>query len=133
IKRQLSQEEISAGTIADIAFGQDGQQLALEFRITRGQFEAQVAPLVQRAIDKSAEVLRSAGLEPGSMDEVILVGGGTFVPYVKRRVAELVGRQPRRAINSMQVVAAGAAIQATALVAGPDAGAGLLMDVTSHS
>ncbi len=133
IKKQLTREDIAAGTIAEIAFGKNGVPLSLDFRITRSQFEELVAPLVRRAIDKTAEVLESAGVAPEHVDEVILVGGATLVPTVQRQVSEFFGKKPQHTIDPMQVVGAGAAIHAHSLLGGAQAGTGLLMDVTSHS
>ncbi len=131
IKKQLTREEVASGTIAEITHGPGGAPLALEFRITRAEFDELVSPLLDRAIETAAAVLQSAQVAPENVDEVILVGGATMVPIVKRRVAALFGKEPQATINPMQVVAAGAAIHAASLMSGSHSG--LLMDVTSHS
>ncbi|MCG8421582.1 MAG: Hsp70 family protein [Proteobacteria bacterium] len=131
IKKQLTREEAASGTISDITRGAGGESLDLEFRITRAEFDELVSVLVDRAIDTAAEVLTSAQVTPENVDEIILVGGATMVPVVRRRVAVFFGREPLAGINPMQVVAAGAAIHAASLTGA--AQAGLLMDVTPHS
>ena len=131
IKKQLTREEVASGTISEITHGPGGKPLALEFRITRAQFDDLVGLLLDRAIETAAGVLESAQVEARDVDEVILVGGATMVPVVQRRVAELFGKPPLSSINPMQVVAAGAAIHAASLMSGSPSG--LLMDVTSHS
>ena len=100
-------------------------------RFARAEFEALVEPLVARTLDCSRRALADAGLEPGEVDEVVLVGGSTRVPLVRQRVQELFGRVPHTELNPDEVVALGAAVQAHVLVGGTrDI---LLMDVTPLS
>lgn len=150
IKKQLTRQEVASGSISDIGFGPDGVPLTLDFHLSRQDFEERVTLLVDRALQTTKEVLDSAGVVPGHIDEVILVGGSTLVPVIRERVAGMFGRTPLSSINPMQVVAAGAAIHAASLSGNTgDVGAGssaqgdsaprsaltggLLLDVTSHS
>jgi molecular chaperone HscA len=94
--------------------------------LTRAEFEALAAPLVARAIAIAAGVLDDAALAPGAIDGVVLVGGSTRVPLVRRRVEEFFGKAPLANIDPDEVVAVGAALQAEALTAGSDT---LLLDV----
>jgi molecular chaperone HscA len=94
--------------------------------LTRAEFEALAAPLVARAIAIAAGVLDDAALAPGAIDGVVLVGGSTRVPLVRRRVEEFFGMAPLANIDPDEVVAVGAALQAEALTAGSDT---LLLDV----
>ena len=71
------------------------------------------------------------GLVPAQIDEVVLVGGSTRIPLVRRRVAELFGRQPHTELNPDEVVALGAAVQADILITGNRDM--LLLDVTPLS
>jgi molecular chaperone DnaK len=135
IKTQLGTETEVTGTLNHVATGGDGAPLSLSFRVTRAQFEELVTPLVDRALVKCEEVLAEAGVMADHVDEVILVGGATRVPLIRRRVAEHFGREPRADIDPMKVVAAGAAIQAS-LLARPEevyASRPLLIDVTPHA
>ena len=75
--------------------------------------------------------LADAGLEPSHIDEVVLVGGSTRIPLVRRRVQELFGRMPHSELNPDEVVALGAAVQADILVTGNREM--LLLDVTPLS
>lgn len=84
-------------------------------RVTRSEFEVLVAPLIDRSIDKCRAALRDAGLTPAQVDEVVMVGGSTRIPYVRRRVAEFFGRTPHTDLNPDEVVALGAAVQADIL------------------
>jgi molecular chaperone HscA len=92
--------------------------------------EAAIAGLVERTIDITAEVLARAKVAPGDVQGVVLVGGSTRVPLVRRRVQAFFGREPLADINPDEVVAAGAALQAEALTSG---GGALLLDVTPLS
>jgi molecular chaperone HscA len=92
--------------------------------------EAAIGGLVERTIRLTAEVLARAKVSPAEVCGVVLVGGSTRVPLVRRRVQAFFGREPLADINPDEVVAAGAALQAEALTAGSGA---LLLDVTPLS
>jgi len=100
-------------------------------RITRAEFEALIAPIVERTIGPCRQALADAGLEPSQIDEVVLVGGSTRIPLVRRQVEELFGRRPHSELNPDEVVALGAAVQADILVTGNREM--LLLDVTPLS
>jgi molecular chaperone DnaK len=100
-------------------------------RITRDEFEALIRPLVDRTLVPVRQALDDAGLAPGDVDEVVLVGGSTRVPLVRRLVEELFGRTPHSDLNPDEVVAVGAAVQADILVSGRREM--LLLDVTPLS
>jgi Fe-S protein assembly chaperone HscA len=99
--------------------------------LTRADFEARIRPLVDRTLGPVKQALADAGLEPREIDEVVLVGGSTRVPLVRRLVAELFGRTPHNDLNPDEVVALGAAVQADILVTGRREM--LLLDVTPLS
>lgn len=99
--------------------------------VTREEFEALVAPLVQRTLDSCRRALADADLEPADIVEVVLVGGSTRMPGVRDAVETFFGRLPHTELNPDEVVALGAAIQAHTLAGGSrDL---LLMDVTPLS
>jgi Fe-S protein assembly chaperone HscA len=85
---------------------------------TRSEFEELIRPLIDRSIDKCKAALRDAKLTPAKVDEVVLVGGSTRIPYVRRRVAEYFGKPPHTDLNPDEVVALGAAVQADILTSG---------------
>ncbi len=100
-------------------------------RITRGEFEAMITPVVERTLRPCRQALADAGLEPSQIDEVVMVGGSTRIPLVRRLVGELFGRTPHTELNPDEVVALGAAVQADILVTGNREM--LLLDVTPLS
>jgi Fe-S protein assembly chaperone HscA len=100
-------------------------------RFTLQEFEALIRPLVDRTLAPVRQALEDAGLEPRDVDEVVLVGGSTRVPLVRRLVEELFGRAPHSDLNPDEVVAVGAAVQADILISGRREM--LLLDVTPLS
>ncbi|MGH7390098.1 MAG: Fe-S protein assembly chaperone HscA [Candidatus Rokuibacteriota bacterium] len=99
--------------------------------ITRADIERLAEPLVGKTLGPCRAVLADAGLTGGEIDEVVLVGGSTRMPLVRRRVQELFGRTPHSQLNPDEVVALGAAVQAHILAGGiTDM---LLLDVTPLS
>ena len=95
-------------------------------RLDRAGLEALIAPLVDRTISLCRGVLDDARIDPSGIKGVVLVGGSTRVPLVRRKVAELFGQEPLSDVDPDEVVALGAALQAEALTAGSDT---LLLDV----
>jgi Fe-S protein assembly chaperone HscA len=100
-------------------------------RLTRAEFEQLIAPVVERTLGPVRQALADAALEPSQIDEVVLVGGSTRIPMVRRKVAELFGKTPHSELNPDEVVALGAAVQAGILVTGNRDM--LLLDVTPLS
>ncbi len=87
--------------------------------IRREEFEALADPLVGRTIELCRRALRDAQLGPQEVGQVVLVGGCSRIPLVRRRVAEAFGRPPYTALNPDEVVALGAAIQGAILAGAP--------------
>jgi molecular chaperone HscA len=83
--------------------------------VRRGDFEEWIRPLIQKTGVVCRRALKDAGVTASELDGVILVGGATRVPAVRRFVAELFGREPLSDIDPDQVVALGAAVQADLL------------------
>jgi len=105
---------------------------AVAFSLAREDFERIVLPVVNRCAGPCERALVDAGLSPEKLDGVILVGGSTRVPLVRRFVREFFGREPLLDAHPDEVVAAGAARQA-ALLAGTSDTDMLLLDVTPLS
>jgi molecular chaperone DnaK len=103
----------------------------LTMKLTRAKFEQLVEDLVQRTIEPCRAALKDAGLKPGEIDEVVLVGGMTRMPKVQEVVKQFFGKEPHKGVNPDEVVAIGAAIQAGVLQG--DVKDVLLLDVTPLS
>jgi Fe-S protein assembly chaperone HscA len=100
-------------------------------RLTRVEFESLIEPIVARTLKPCRRALEDAGLEPGQVADVVLVGGSTRIPMVRREVERLFGKTPHTDLNPDEVVAVGAAVQADILVSGRRDM--LLLDVTPLS
>jgi molecular chaperone DnaK len=124
-KHDLSSEDRTA-VIFDLP---GGGAWVREF--SRAEFESWIAPIVERTIGPVKMALADAKLAPSEIDEVVLVGGSTRVPLVRRRVEEFFGRRPHIELNPDEVVALGAAVQADILESGVRDM--LLLDVTPLS
>jgi len=105
--------------------------LYLEKKLTRSTFEDLVAPLLKRLRGPVEDALRDAKIDRSGIDEIILVGGSTRVPAVKKIVQEMLGKQPNQSVNPDEVVALGAAVQAGVLTG--DVEDIVLLDVTPLS
>ncbi len=123
-KCRLSSEE---RTVLVIPF----ERFTYRREITRAELEGLIAPLVDSTLGPCRMALKDANLEPGQIDEIVLVGGSTRVPLVRQRVQGLFGKAPHSQLNPHEVVALGAAVQAQILAGGiTDM---LLLDVTPLS
>ncbi|MCW1935875.1 MULTISPECIES: molecular chaperone DnaK [Pseudomonas] len=100
----------------------------LNVKISRSKLESLVEDLVQRTIEPCRIALKDAGVDVGSINDVILVGGQTRMPLVQKLVTEFFGKEPRKDVNPDEAVAMGAAIQG-AVLAG-DVKDVLLLDVS---
>jgi molecular chaperone DnaK len=101
----------------------------LEMKLTRSQFEKIIEPIVERTVGPCMQALKDAKLKPEDIDHVVLVGGTTRIPLVRKKVEEIFGKQPERGVDPMECVAIGAAIQAGILSGDIDKDI-VLLDVT---
>ena len=109
----------------------DGVPKHLVRTLSRAKFEQLSDDLVKRSIEPCAAALKSAGLDKGDIDEIILVGGSTRIPAVQDAVKTYFGKEPSKGVNPDEVVAIGAAIQGGVLTG--DVKDVLLLDVTPLS
>jgi molecular chaperone DnaK len=103
----------------------------LNLRLSRAKFEQLVDDLIERTREPVIQACKDAGMAPGEIDDVVLVGGSTRIPKVQQFVQDFFGQEPNRSVNPDEVVAVGAAIQAGVLAG--DVKDVLLLDVTPLS
>ncbi|WP_198084067.1 Fe-S protein assembly chaperone HscA [Variovorax sp. E3] len=114
---------------ASTTFKADVAGKVVSFDLSREQFYAATQPLTDRTITAVRKALRDAKLKPEALQGIVLVGGSTRMPQVRRAVADFFGREPLVNLNPDEVVALGAAIQANQLAGNNGAGELLLLDV----
>ncbi len=124
---RAAKERLSASqaVVAEIRLHTGAGQVSIE----RGVFEALTAGLTARTIAAARKALRDAKLSKEEVQGVVLVGGSTRMPRIRRDVAAFFGREPLTNLNPDEVVALGAAIQANQLAGNNTAGDLLLLDV----
>ena len=103
----------------------------LDTTLTRAKFNELTADLVERTMGPTRQALKDAGLQPGDLHKVLLVGGSTRIPAVQEAVKNFMTPEPSKGINPDECVAIGAAIQGGVL--GGDVKGLLLLDVTPLS
>ena len=119
--------EIREEFIAD----KDGVPVHLTLELSRDEYEALIAPYVDRTIDALHIALNSADLTASDIEEVLLVGGATRTPLVQERLEAELGQAPRAAIDPDLCVALGAAVQA-GMIAGETVKS-VLVDITPYT
>lgn len=101
----------------------------LEMKITRAKFEELINAIVERCRPSMTKALEDAKLSPSDISKIILVGGPTRMPLVRKFVANVMGKEPEAGVDPMEAVALGAAIQA-GIIAGEVTSDIVLLDVT---
>ena len=103
----------------------------LNLSITKNEFEALIQPLIDKTITSCSNALKDAGIVKENIDAVVMVGGATRVPMVKKSVSDFFGKAVNDSLNPDEVVSLGAAIQAD-ILAGNNQDI-LLLDITPLS
>jgi molecular chaperone DnaK len=129
-KRELSSTTSTSINLPFITADQHGPK-HMDLTLSRAQFNNLTADLVEATAGPVRQAMEDAGLQPGQVDQVILVGGSTRIPAVQEQVKEITGKEPHKGINPDEVVAVGAAIQAGVLAG--EVKDVLLLDVTPLS
>ena len=110
----------------------DNEPQHLEMKLTRAKFEEIISNIVDKTEKPCKQALKDAKLNSSDIDHVVLVGGTTRIPLVKKKVEEIFGKTPKRDVDPMECVAIGAAIQAGVLSGDIDQDI-VLLDVTPLS
>ena len=101
----------------------------LELRITRAKLDELIRPIIQRCKPSIEKAVEDAKLSKSDINKIVMVGGPTRIPLVKKFVGEVLGKEPESGVDPMEAVAMGAAIQA-GIIAGDVTSDIVLLDVT---
>lgn len=101
----------------------------LEMKLTRSKLEELINPIIERCRPSVTKALEDAKLSPSDISKIVLVGGPTRIPLVRRFVASVMGKEPESGVDPMEAVALGAGIQA-GIIAGDITSDIVLLDVT---
>ena len=107
----------------------DKEPKHLELKLTRAKLEEIISPFVEKTEQPCKQALKDAKLKPSDIDHIVLVGGTTRIPLVRKKVEEIFGKPPKRDVDPMECVAVGAAIQGGVLSGDIDKDI-VLLDVT---
>lgn len=114
-KIELSNKDTAILEIFDID-DDEGEPIEFECEITRAELESLISDTIERSIVIAKKALAGADVKAEQLDKILLVGGSTFIPLVRQRLAEEFGVPLDSSLNPMTVVAAGAAIYASTSV-----------------
>ena len=109
----------------------NGVPLHLEYEASRIDFEKLIQPMLEQTLDSVKQVMLDAKIEADQIQQVLLVGGSSYIPAVWELLSDYLEIEPQMSINPEEVVALGAGVQA-AIIAGEPIDA-ILVDVTPHS
>ena len=109
----------------------DGKPVNLDLELSRDDYEDMITPFIEETLGAIHIALESASLTSSQVDEILLVGGATRTPLIRRRLTEAFGRAPRGEVDPDLCVAMGAAIQGAAIT-GAEVSA-VLVDVTPYT
>ena len=129
-KIELSGTETTEINLPFITADQTGPK-HLQYSLARSTFEQMIGDLIEATAQPCRQAMLDAGVDPGAIDQVVLVGGSTRMPAVQKLVRGVFGKEPNRGVNPDEVVAVGAAIQGGIL--GGEVKDVLLLDVTPLS
>jgi molecular chaperone DnaK len=117
-KIDLSARSEAAFSIPFITMTPQGKPLSVEMRFDRPLLEQLTEPLVDRCMEIVGRVMEDAGVTPGEIDQVMLVGGQTRMPAVQERLTAHFGKPPSKGVHPDEAVAIGAALYARSLQEG---------------
>ena len=109
----------------------EGKPVHLSMELARSEYEAMIAPYIEETLQAIHTALRSADLTASQVEKILLVGGATRTPMIRRRLVEAFGHEPRGEVDADLCVALGAAIEGAA-IAGAEVSA-VLVDVTPYT
>ncbi|QGU95974.1 Hsp70 family protein [Clostridium bovifaecis] len=120
-KMELSEMDSTSVVVPNIVQNEEGELLHLDTEVTREEFEGLIEDLVNKTEETVKLAIENGKLTIDDIDRIILVGGSTLVPIVKRKIKELFGKEPYSNFNPRTIVSEGAAIFGATLAVPDDA------------
>jgi len=114
-KIDLSFRESAPFSVPFVTMTPQGQPLNIDFTFTRKMLEQMADPLIDKSFEILKRVMNDAQLDYAKVDELLLVGGQTRMPYIQRKLTELFGKSPSKGVHPDEAVAIGAALYAHSL------------------
>ena len=112
---EKAKKDLSNATMATISLPfiaqVNGSPVNYEGELSRAKFESLNKDLFDSTLDSVRKALKDAKLSASDIDQVVLVGGSTRIPYIQELVKKELGKEPNKSVNPDEVVAMGAAIQ----------------------
>ncbi len=115
VEAEDAKRKLSSTTQVPVTCYYKGNTLSVS--LTRTDFERMTSDLMQRTRDTTELVLQQAGIQPGQLDDVVMVGGSTHMPIVETTLTKVCGIKPSKSISAEEAVAMGAGIHAAILEA----------------
>ncbi len=110
-----------------------GRPINLDYELSRSEFESLIADLIDSTKESVDIVLKDGNIKPNDIDKVLLVGGSTRIPAVRRLITDIfMEAAPSAAVNPDECVALGAAVQG-GIIDGEESIEAILVDVTPYS
>jgi len=113
-KIALSGRDLAIAHVPYLCKDPRGGDLELKVEVSRALLEEITEALVDRTVVVTREVIAAAGLSPGDVDDVLLVGGQSRMPLVWRKIREALGHEPNKGVHPDEAVALGASLLAEA-------------------
>jgi len=115
IALSFKESEDIISNLGDLGEDDEGTEIELDLKVTQTQLANAIGPIYQKAIDISKELLKRKNLKGNQLDSLILVGGPTFSPILRKMLKEQITEKVDTSVDPMTVVAKGAALYASTI------------------
>lgn len=109
-KIELSEYDKTSIVVENVGKDDDGKEIFVTINFTRKEFEALIKPMIDRTIELSKQTLKDAGIKSSSVAKVVLVGGPTQIPYIRKRIEDDLKITVDASVDPLTVVARGACV-----------------------